>query len=152
MLGEYGVCADRLVGKDKVVIYNNVQLMKKICLNNRDEMIMLFVDNIAYIMADGNYTKICYIGGMTTVLSFGISKVETLVSASYADGEVSPFVRLGRSVIINQWFLYDINVLKQHLVLSDCMKNTITLKLPKPLLKKYKDLVSKSTIKKNELC
>lgn len=126
--------------------------MKKICLNNRDEIIMLFVDNIAYIMADGNYTKICYIGGMTTVLSFGISKVETLVSASYADGEVSPFVRLGRSVIINQWFLYDINVLKQHLVLSDCMKNTITLKLPKPLLKKYKDLVSKSTIKKNELC
>ena len=126
--------------------------MKKICLNNRDEMIMLFVDNIAYIMADGNYTKICYIGGMTTVMSFGISKVETLVSASYADGEVSPFVRLGRSVIINQWFLYDINVLKQHLVLSDCMKNTITLKLPKPLLKKYKDLVSKSTIKKNELC
>ena len=126
--------------------------MKKICLNNRDEMIMLFVDNIAYIMADGNYTKICYIGGMTTVLSFGISKVETLVSASYADGEVSPFVRLGRSVIINPWFLYDINVLKQHLVLSDCIKNTITLKLPKPLLKKYKELVSKSTIKKNELC
>lgn len=126
--------------------------MKKICLNNRDEMIMLFVDNIAYIMADGNYTKICYIGGMTTVLSFGISKVETLVSASYADGEVSPFVRLGRSVIINQWFLYDINVLKQHLVLSDCIKNTITLKLPKPLLKKYKELVSKSTIRKNELC
>ena len=126
--------------------------MKKICLNNRDEMIMLFVDNIAYIMADGNYTKICYIGGMTTVLSFGISKVETLVSASYADGEVSPFVRLGRSVIINQWFLYDINVFKQHLVLSDCIKNTITLKLPKPLLKKYKELVSKSTIKKNELC
>ena len=126
--------------------------MKKICLNNRDEMIMLFVDNIAYIMADGNYTKICYIGGMTTVLSFGISKVETLVSASYADGEVSPFVRLGRSVIINQWFLYDINVLKQHLVLSDCIRNTITLKLPKPLLKKYKELVSKSTIKKNELC
>ena len=126
--------------------------MKKMCLNNRDEMIMLFVDNRAYIMADGNYTKICYIGGMTTVLSFGISKVETLVSASYADGEVSPFVRLGRSVIINQWFLYDINVLKQHLVLSDCIKNTITLKLPKPLLKKYKELVSKSTIKKNELC
>lgn len=126
--------------------------MKKICLNNRDEMIMLFVDNIAYIMADGNYTKICYIGGMTTVLSFGISKVETLVSASYADGEVCPFVRLGRSVIINQWFLYDINVLKQHLVLSDCIKKTITLKLPKPLLKKYKELVSKSTIKKNELC
>ena len=111
-------------------------------------MVILFVDNIAYIMADGNYTKICYIGGMTTVLSFGLSKVEAMVSAAYAEGTISPFVRLGRSVIINQLFLYDINILKQHLVLSDCMKNTITLKLPKPLLKKYKDLVSRSTIKK----
>ena len=45
--------------------------MKKICINNRDEMIILFVDNIAYIMADGNYTKICYIGGLSTVLSLG---------------------------------------------------------------------------------
>ena len=122
--------------------------MKKICINNRDEMVILFVDNIAYIMADGNYTKICYIGGMTTVLSFGLSKVEAMVSAAYAEGTISPFVRLGRSVIINQLFLYDINILKQHLVLSDCMKNSITLKLPKPLLKKYKDLVSRSTIKK----
>ena len=122
--------------------------MRKICINNRDEMVILFVDNIAYIMADGNYTKICYMGGMTTVLSFGLSKVEAMVSAAYAEGTISPFVRLGRSVIINQLFLYDINILKQHLVLSDCMKNTITLKLPKPLLKKYKDLVSRSTIKK----
>ena len=122
--------------------------MKKICINNRDEMVILFVDNIAYIMADGNYTKICYMGGMTTVLSFGLSKVEAMVSAAYAEGTISPFVRLGRSVIINQLFLYDINILKQHLVLSDCMKNTITLKLPKPLLKKYKDVVSRSTIKK----
>ena len=122
--------------------------MKKICINNRDEMVILFVDNIAYIMADGNYTKICYMGGMTTVLSFGLSKVEAMVSAAYAEGTISPFVRLGRSVIINQLFLYDINILKQHLVLSDCMKNTITLKLPKPLLKKYKDLVRRSTIKK----
>lgn len=122
--------------------------MKKICINNRDEMVILFVDNIAYVMADGNYTKICYMGGMTTVLSFGLSKVEAMVSAAYAEGTISPFVRLGRSVIINQLFLYDINILKQHLVLSDCMKNSITLKLPKPLLKKYKDLVSRSTIKK----
>lgn len=113
-------------------------------------MVMLFVDNIAYIMADGNYTKICYIGGMNTVLAFGLSKVEKMISESYTIGQVSPFVRLGRSVIINQLFLYDINLLKQHLVLSDCMKNTITLKLPKALLKKYKDLVSRSTVKKEK--
>ena len=111
--------------------------MKKICINNRDEMVILFVDNIAYIMADGNYTKICYIGGMTTVLSFGLSKIEEMVSAAYAEGTVSPFVRLGRSVIINQLFLYDITILKQHLVLSGCMKNAITVKLTELLLENY---------------
>jgi len=122
--------------------------MQKICINNRDEMVMLFVDNIAYIMADGNYTKVCYIGGMTIVLSFGISKVEAMISEVFSHGKVSPFIRLGRSVIVNQLFLYDINILKQHLVLSDSIKNIITLKLPKPLLKKYKDLVSESATKK----
>lgn len=119
--------------------------MKKICINNRDEMVMLFVDNIAYIMADGNYTRICYIGGMGTTLCVGISKIEKLISESYSEGGICPFVRLGRSVIINQMFLMDINILKQHLILSDCIKNSITLKLPKALLKKYKDIVSMST-------
>ncbi|WP_278910223.1 hypothetical protein [Leyella stercorea] len=119
--------------------------MKKICINNRDEMIILFVDNIAYIMADGNYTKICYIGGLFTVLSLGISKIEAMLSQAYPKGTTSSFIRLGRSVIINQMFLYDINILKQHLVLSDCLKNSVTLKLPKPLLKKYKDMVNRSS-------
>lgn len=67
-------------------------------------MIMLFVDNIAYILADGNYTKICYIGGLTTVLSLGISKIEAMLSRAYPKGTISPFIRLGRSVIINQMF------------------------------------------------
>ena len=63
--------------------------MKKICINNRDEMIILFVDNIAYIMADGNYTKICYIGGLSTVLSLGISKIEAMLSQAYPKGTTS---------------------------------------------------------------
>lgn len=113
-------------------------------------MMLLFVDNIAYIMADGNYTQVCYIGGIKTVLSIGLTKVENMLSASYADGQVSPFVRLGRSVIINQRYLHDINVLKQNLVLSDCMEHVLTLKLPKALLKKYKDLVCGSAVASNE--
>ena len=142
---------DKLLLSNDLLSYENNKsanlrkLMKKICINNRDEMIILFVDNIAYIMADGNYTKICYIGGLSTVLSLGISKIEAMLSQAYPKGTTSPFIRLGRSVIINQMFLYDINVLKQHLVLSDCLKNSVTLKLPKPLLKKYKDMVNRSS-------
>ena len=81
--------------------------MRKICINNRDELVMLFVDNIAYIMADGNCTKIKYIGGLQTTLSLGISKVEAMLSDSWRQGGVCPFVRLGRSLIVNQMFLYE---------------------------------------------
>lgn len=120
--------------------------MRKLCINNRDEMVMIPIDNIAYILAEGNYTKICYLGGMQTMLSLGISKVETMIGDTFA-GSTSPFIRLGRSLIINQIYLYDINLLKQTLTLSDCKKSTVHLKLPKPLLKKYKDLFSnKSTL------
>lgn len=124
--------------------------MRKICINNRDEMVMLFVDNIAYIMADGNYTRICYISGLSTVLSVGISKTEHMLSGCYTDGVVCPFVRLGRSVIVNQMYLSGVNLLKQNLVLSDCMTNTVTLKLPKALLKKYKDMVGMSAAPKTK--
>ena len=117
--------------------------MKKICINNRDEMIMIFVDNIAYILADGNYTKISYITGMQVVLSLGISKVEKIISDSYASS-VCPFVRLGRSVIINQRFLYNINIPKHRLLLTDGEHECLALQMPKQILKDYKTLIAKT--------
>lgn len=120
--------------------------MKKICINNRDELLVIPVDEIAYIIADGNYTKIVYLGGMQSTLSLGLTKVENIISQSYAKGKISPFIRLGRSIIINQLYLYDINLTKQTMTLTDCKKSSLTLKLPKALLKKYKEMVAKATV------
>lgn len=122
--------------------------MRKICINNRDELIMLFVDNIAYIMADGNCTKIKYIGGLQTTLSLGISKVENMLSDAWRQGGVCPFVRLGRSLIVNQMFLYGINLLTQRLTLSDGIGSTISLQVPKQLLKTYKGMIAGAVVKK----
>lgn len=119
--------------------------MKKICINNRDELIMLLVDNIAYILADGNYTKIVYITGMQVTLSLGITKVEKIISDSYPAATICPFVRLGRSVIINQRYLYNINILKHRLQLTDGEHECLTLQMPKQILKDYKTLITKST-------
>ncbi|MCI6473526.1 MAG: hypothetical protein MSA31_07705 [Bacteroidales bacterium] len=118
--------------------------MKKICINNRDELIMILVDKIAYLLADGNYTKITYISGMQVVLSLGISKVEKIISNSYDSKTICPFVRLGRSVIINQRFVYNINLLKHRLQLSDCEHECLTLQMPKQILKDYKNLITKT--------
>lgn len=118
--------------------------MKKICINNRDELVMLHVNKIAYLLADGNYTKIVYISGTPITLSLGISKVQDILLASYKEQEVCPFVRLGRSLIINQMYLYNINVLQHRLQLSDAIHPVLTLSVPRQLLKNYKEQIVKS--------
>lgn len=124
--------------------------MKKLCINNRDELVFINLADVAYLMADGNYTKIVYIKNMQTVLSLGISKVENMIKQSITTGDVSPFVRLGRSLIINQSYLCGINLVQQKLILSDFGTNSRILKLPKQLLKNYKDMIVKANNNRNK--
>lgn len=114
--------------------------MKKILINKRDEMVVVFLDNLAYMLADGSYTKLVYIGGMQTTLAMGISEMEEIITNAYKK-KPSPFIRLGRSLILNQGFLYSINLIKHRITLSDTAKNILHIELPKPLLKKYKSLL-----------
>ena len=114
--------------------------MKKILINKRDEMVIVFLDNLAYMLADGSYTKVVYIGGMQTTLAMGISEMEKIITNT-CKKKPSPFIRLGRSLILNQSFLYSINITKHRITLSDTAKNILHLELPKPLLKKHKSLL-----------
>ena len=114
----------------------------KLCVNSRDELIIMDLDLVACFAADGNYTTIQYIEGQKVTASIGLSKMESLVSAAYPKGEPSPFVRLGRSLLVNQNYLCHINVQKQRLVLSDLHKSSISINVTKNLLKTYKQFVS----------
>ena len=114
--------------------------MKKILINKRDEMVVVHLDNLAYLLADGSYTKIVYIGCMQKTLAIGITDMEKIITNAYSK-KTSPFIRLGRSLILNQSFLYSINLMKHRITLSDTIKNVLQLELPKPLLKKYKNLL-----------
>ncbi len=115
--------------------------MNKLCLNSRDELLMIDLDQVAYLQANGNYTQIEYIAAHGPLLGIGLSKVELLISRAFAPGQRSPMVRLGRSLIINQRFLAQISIINQKLVLSDNAGHVHTLTAPKPLLKQYKELL-----------
>lgn len=116
----------------------------KLCINSRDELIIINLDEVACFNADGNYTVIHYIEGQKTTANIGLSKMEKLVSAAYPTGQASPFVRLGRSFLINQRYLCHIDTQKQKLVLSNYKKATLTINVTKNLLKAYKLFVSQS--------
>lgn len=129
-----------------IISPKNHQIMK-LCINSRDELMIINLDEVACFNADGNYTNIHYIGGQKFTVSIGLSKMEKLVSSAFPPGQASSFVRLGRSFLINQKYLCHIDTLKQKIVLSDFRKSTITLNVTKNLLKTYKAFVSKSSQK-----
>ncbi len=116
--------------------------MNKLCLNSRDELLMIDLDQVAYLQASGNYTQIVYIAAKGPLVSLGLSKLEQYISGAWPAEQRSPLVRIGRSLIINQRFLVRINVVQQRLVLSDNAGHTHILAAPKPLLKQYKEMIS----------
>ena len=116
--------------------------MKKVCINTRDELLILDLDKIAYFQANGNYTRLTYISGQALALNMGLSGVEKLLSATLAKG-TSSFVRLGRSLVINENYLSNINLLKQYLVLSDIDSHQHKLPVSKALLKLLKEKFTK---------
>lgn len=118
--------------------------MLKLCINSRDELFVLDLDKVVYIQASGNYSRIVYIGGMQMMITLGLSKLEGMIKMIVPKDRRSPFVRLGRSLLVNQTYLTHINVLKQRLTLSDNQEHSYVLDVPKALLKAYKDLIRKS--------
>ena len=116
--------------------------MAKLYFNTRDELRCVDTDMIAFVQANGNYSRVVYITKKEVTITTGITKFEETLK-SY-NGKKNRFIRLGRSFIINHAYLTKIDVLKQILILSDNDKNEIRVPVPKNILKSYKSAVAKS--------
>lgn len=110
--------------------------MEKICINGRDELLMLDLDKVACFKADTDYTIIYYLSGLTTTVALGLNKIERLI-ADVPTSATCDFVRVGRSHIVNQPYLYQIQILQQKLILSDGDRK-ISLSVTREALKRYK--------------
>lgn len=122
--------------------------MYKLCLNSRDELLIIDLEKIAYFQANGNYTHLNYIAGETHLLTVGLSKVEEFIRGTWPKDRPSPFVRLGRSLIVNQTYISEISVIRQKLTLSDREGHAHSLMVPKPLLKQYKERINELYLKR----
>lgn len=119
--------------------------MNIICINTRDELNLIDLDLVACINANGNYSNVLYIDGNKLMVSVGLSQFEKIIKdAITKQGAPNTFIRLGRSVIVNNRYLSQINVLKQTLTLSDRGTQAYRLTVPKNLLKSYKELIRRS--------
>lgn len=115
--------------------------MIKLCLNTRDELMMIDLTKVVYFQANGNYTEFQYLCGEKHLVSFGLSKMEEFIGLSWRAQTASPFARLGRSLIVNTSYLCEISLIRQKLVLGDCEGHSYALKVSKPLLKRFKEML-----------
>ena len=112
--------------------------------NTRDELIRVDLRKVAYFKADRNYTDVFFLNGYHVALPTNLATIEQMLDDDRMKGKTIPFVRLGRSLVVNLTLIIHINVLKQELVLSDMTApNVLRVPVPKETLKKFKDLYHK---------
>ena len=108
--------------------------------STRDELTRIRLERVMYFEADANYTKVVFSNGVTATLLTSLVHLEKLIAGVLIEKN-SIFVRIGKRYIINSAYLFQINVLRQRLVLTDLASPyTATLSARKDALRKLKAL------------
>lgn len=111
-----------------------------IFFQTRDELTKVELRKVVFFESDGNYTKICFINGHSTLVLTNLANIEKLLDEKLA-GKVQPFIRIGKRYVINSSYIFNINVLRQKMILTDCVNPTVyTLSISKEALKNIKNL------------
>lgn len=90
-----------------------------IVISKGTELLRIPAPRLVYIAADGNYSEVVTQDNHKSIVSFQLGQIEDLIGDQLGD-DGSNFLRLGRGLIINQDFVYLVDVAKQTLILSDC--------------------------------
>lgn len=115
--------------------------MSKLYFDSRDELIALDAEQIAAVVAAGNYSRVLMLRGREVMLTQTLGRVGEHLQRLRAPS--ARFVRLGRSLVVNHTLLARIDLLRQMLILSDGA-NEIRLKAPKEKLQTYKKAIART--------
>jgi len=108
-------------------------------LNSRDEFLRIDISKIVYFEAEGNYTNIVLANQLKGVVCMNLSHMQQVLSENLKE-KATVFARVGKRHIVNHTYVYQINVLRQKLVLSDGENFTFQLDVSKEALKQLKEL------------
>ena len=114
-------------------------------LNSRDELLRIDISKIVYFEADGNYTNIVLANQQKGVVCINLVHMQQILSERLKE-RASIFARVGKRHIINHSYVYQINVLRQKLVLSDGENFSFNLDVSKDALKKLRDIYVPSIV------
>lgn len=113
--------------------------------NSRDKLIRLDVEKIVYFESDGNYTYIVTCNKQKVCLTMNLSHTEEAIAAQLSD-MANQFMRIGKRFVVNMNYIYQVDIVKQQLLLSDYEHFIFQLPISKDALKTVKELVIKTRI------
>lgn len=118
--------------------------MDTLLFNTRDELIRVSLRHVVYFEADGNYTQIFFENGQKVTILYSLAKLEALLDETLR-GKKQPFIRIGKRYIINSSSVFQINTLRQRLVLTNFnTSNVFALSVSKEALKSLKELYTQT--------
>lgn len=118
---------------------------KIIYFNSRDKLLRIDVDNIAYFEGDGNYTNIIMTNKLKSCLSVNLSQMEHILGEQFGDA-AGMFMRIGKRFIVNMRYIYQVDIQKQQLIVSDFDNFTYLLPVSKEALRSVKKLIINAKI------
>jgi len=118
----------------------NLTMKKLILFNSRDGLFRMDADKIVYFEADGNYTRVVSMNQLKATLGCNLSQTEHALTAQLAE-EARNFMRIGKRFVVNLDYVYNINIAKQCLILSDMKHFAFQLPISREALKKMKELM-----------
>lgn len=119
--------------------------MTELYFNTRDELNRIDVSKIVYFEADGNYTDIVMVNKLRASIYMNLGEMEKSLAQQLQPAE-NTFMRIGKRFIVNMRYIYQINVLKQQLILSDYDHFAFQISISKDALRKVKYLMLQTRI------
>ena len=120
-------------------------MQQRIYFNSRDKLIRLDIQKIVYFEGDGNYTYIVTANKQKVCVTMNLAHTEEALASQLGDN-AKRFMRIGKRFIINMSYIYQVDIQKQVLMLSDCEHFLFQLPVSKEALKSVKELVIRAKI------
>ena len=107
-------------------------------IKTRDELLRIRIEQILYFEADRNYTKLILNNGIQFTFAINIGKIEEILEKQVIGCKMI-LMRVGKSHIINQNHILQINLPRQKLLLLTAEGKARELIISKDPLKTLKD-------------
>ena len=118
---------------------------QRVYFNSRDKLIRLDIQKIVYFEGDVNDTYIVTANKQKVCVTMNLAHTEEALAAQLGDN-AKQFMRIGKRFIVNMNYIYQVDIQKQTLMLSDCEHFLFQMPVSKEALKTVKELVIRTKI------